>query len=203
VDGGKLVLSGALSNGGEVYDWRHRSLTLPDPAETEKEFEAMPPGTHGRLLLPFFAGERSPYGRSDLRTAIAGLSLSTRPIDLLEAALESVALRVIEIYGFMKDRLGRPRAVIASGGGLLRSFAWTQITTDALVLPVTTCLEPEAASRGAALLALERLGVVKSVGETAPSLDAVPEPRAREARSIETHCSKSFSRRVESSCPLP
>jgi gluconokinase len=178
VDRCRFVLGGALSNGGEVYDWMHRTFALPDPAETERQLEAMAPGTHGLLLLPFLAGERSPYWRSDLRAAITGLSLSTRPIDVLEAALESVALRFREIYELMAKSLGPARALIASGGGLLRSPAWTQMMADALGLPVTTCLEPEATSRGAALLALERLGVIKTLADAAPRLGAVHQARA-------------------------
>jgi gluconokinase len=185
VDRSRFVLGGSLSNGGEVYDWMHRTLALPDSAETEKQLEAMTPGTHGLLLLPFLAGERSPYWRSDLRAAITGISLSTRPIDVLEAALESVALRFLEIYGLMAKNLGQPRALIASGGGLLRSPAWTQMMADALGLPVTTCLEPEATSRGAALLVLEQLGVIKTLAEVAPRLGAVHQPRA-EHRAVYT-----------------
>jgi gluconokinase len=48
---------------------------------------------------------------------------------------------------------------------------------DALGRPVTICLEPEATSRGAALLALERLGVIKNVAEPAPRLGVVHQPR--------------------------
>jgi gluconokinase len=178
VDRSRFVLGGSLSNGGEVYDWMHRTFALPDPAETEKQLEALAPGTHGLLLLPFLAGERSPYWRSDLRAAITGLSLATRPIDILEAALESVALRFLEIYGLMAKSLGQAGTLIASGGGLLRSPAWMQMMADALGLPVTTCLEPEATSRGAALLALERLGVIKHLDQTDARLGAVHQPRA-------------------------
>jgi gluconokinase len=183
VDRSRFVLGGSLSNGGEVYDWMRRTLVLPDPAETEKQLEALAPGTHGLLLLPFLAGERSPYWRSDLRAAIIGLSLSTRPIEILQAALESVALRFLEIYELMSGSFGQPRALIASGGGLLRSPAWTQMMADALGMPVTLCVEPEATSRGAALLALERLGIIKNVDEMAPRLGSVHQPRA-EYRSI-------------------
>jgi gluconokinase len=185
VDRSRFVIGGSLSNGGEVYDWMHRTFALPDSAETEKQLAAMAPGTHGLLLLPFLAGERSPYWRSDLRAAITGLSLSTKPIDVLEAALESVALRFLEVYQLMAKSLGQPRALIASGGGLLRSAAWTQMMADALGLPVTTCLEPEATSRGAALLALERLGVIKNVADVTPRLGAVHQPRA-EYRAVYT-----------------
>jgi len=60
---------------------------------------------------------------------------------------------------------------------LLRSPAWTQMMADALGLPVTICVEPEATSRGAALLALERLGLIKDVTELPPLLGAVHQPR--------------------------
>jgi gluconokinase len=160
VDRGRVVLGGALSNGGDVYAWMQRVLSLPDAQTAEQQLLAMPPGGHGLLLLPFFAGERSPYWRSDLRAAITGLSLSTRAIDILRASLESVALRFREIFDLMSASLGRPNAVIASGGALLRSPAWTQMMADALGVNIATCVEPEATSRGAALLTLERIGVV-------------------------------------------
>ena len=177
VDRARRVIGAALSNGGEVYDWVHRTLALPDGASSEEQLEKMKPGEHGLLMLPFLSGERSPYWRSDLRAAITGLNLSTRPIDILEAALESVALRFLDVFGPMTRTLGQPRNVIASGGGLLHSPAWTQMMADAIGLPVTTCLEPEATSRGAALLALERLGAIGGLAEAPPRTGSVHQPR--------------------------
>lgn len=168
VDRGRYVAGGALSNGGDVYAWMRRVLALPDPQAAEQELLAMKPGAHGLLLLPFFAGERSPYWRADLRAAITGLNLSTRAIDILRASLESVALRFSEIFHLMSSSLGRPKAVIASGGALLHSPAWTQMMADAIGADVGTCIEPEATSRGAALLTLERIGALSDLG--APAL---------------------------------
>jgi gluconokinase len=48
--------------------------------------------------------------------------------------------------------------VIATGGALLHSDAWMQMMADALGRPVLASGEPEASSRGAAILALEALG---------------------------------------------
>jgi gluconokinase len=59
--------------------------------------------------------------------------------------------------------------IVASGGALVRSRAWTQAIADALGHPVTWSAEPEATSRGAALLALEALG-------TLPDLAAARQP---------------------------
>lgn len=162
VDRKRLITGGSLSNGGDVYAWMRRTLALPSETGTETELRKRNPGEHALLALPFFAGERSPYWRPDLRAAITGIDLTTQPIDILQAALESVALSFRKIYTLMTGALGEPRHVVASGGALLASEAWTQMMTDALSVPVVTCLEQEATSRGAALLALERLGGIPS-----------------------------------------
>lgn len=163
VDRKRLITGGSLSNGGDVYAWMRRTLMLPSETDAEAELRKRKPGAHDLLALPFFAGERSPYWRPDLRAAITGIDLTTQPLDILQAALESVSLSFRKIYTLMTGSLGTPRHVVASGGALLASEAWTQMMTDALDVPVVTCLEHEATSRGCALLALERLGAIPSV----------------------------------------
>ncbi|MGH9398332.1 MAG: FGGY-family carbohydrate kinase, partial [Terriglobia bacterium] len=160
VDRRRYVLGGALSNGGEVYAWMKRVLALPPDDEIEAQLAAIEPGEHGLTVLPLFAGERSPHWRAEARGAITGLAAATQPIAILRAALESVALRFRILCDLMTASFGAPREVIASGGALLRSPAWTQMMADALARPVTVCLESEGSSRGAALLALEQLGVI-------------------------------------------
>jgi gluconokinase len=183
LDRDRLLMGGALSNGGDVYAWLKRTLVFPKDVEARLENTA--PGSHGLTVLPFLAGERSPYWRADLRGAITGLSLATEPFHILHASLESIALRFREIYGALTPRVGVPTEVIASGGALLRSPGWTQMMADVLGRPVLASTEPEASSRGAALYALERLGVI-------PSLDALPastgglfSPRAEQAPAYE------------------
>ena len=176
LDRKRFVTGGALSNGGEVYAWMKRTLQLPK--DLEARLESAAPGTHGLALLPFFSGERSPYWRADLRAAIAGMSLNTEPFDIMRAALESVALRFREIYGILSNHLGRPAEVIASGGALLHSPAWTQMMADALGRPVVACTEPEASCRGAALWVLEQTGVIENISSIPASTGAIFEPRA-------------------------
>ena len=133
------------------------------------------------MVLPFFAGERSPYWRADLRAAIAGIDLATKPMDILQAGLESVSLRFRQIFLTMKESLGAPSRVIASGGALLASAAWTQMMADALGAPIIPCLEHEATSRGAALLALERLGAIPNVATPGPHRPAAGGQRRQHA----------------------
>ena len=176
VDRKRFVLGGALSNGGEVYAWMKRTLRLPeDDEEIEKQLAALEPGMHGLTVLPLFAGERSTGWRADARAAMTGLGANTSAIEILHAALESVALRFCNVYEIMKASLGTPREVVASGSALLHSRVWTQMMADALGHAIISCVEREATSRGAALLALERIGAIADAGRAAAQCgDVIP-----------------------------
>ena len=175
LDANRALLGGALSNGGDVYAWLKQTLLMPKGLEAR--LEAAEPGSHGLTFLPFLAGERSPYWRADLRGAITGLSLSTEPFHILHAALESISLRFREIYCALSSAAGAPTEVIASGGALLNSPAWTQIMADSLGRPVVASTEQEASCRGAALYALERIGAISSLDAVPASVGAAFSPR--------------------------
>src|SRR5205807_6008739 len=125
VDRSRYILGGALSNGGLVFQWMKRNLRLPPDEDIEKKLAPMSPGAHGLTVLPLFAGERSTKWRADARAAIAGLAVHTRPLEILRAALESVALRVRDIYDNITRRPGAPGEGGASRGHLPRSPART------------------------------------------------------------------------------
>jgi len=180
LDRARFITGGALSNGGEVFAWMKRALRLPDDEEIERQLAAMKPGMHGLTLLPLFAGERSTEWRTDVRGAITGLSSATTPMEILHAALESVALRFRNIYEIMERAFGAPREVIASGGALLRSGVWTQMMADTLSHPLRMCLEREATSRGAALMGLERLGILSRVPGAELGAGVEPDPTKKE-----------------------
>ncbi|MBV8830733.1 MAG: hypothetical protein JO108_16020 [Acidobacteriaceae bacterium] len=177
----RFILGGAVSNGGEVYRWATRILRLPDNAE-EKIAERQP-GVHGLTMLPYLAGERSPYWRPELRAMITGMSLSTTAVDILQACLESVSLRFKQIYTLLTRPFAAPASLVASGGALLKSRTWLQMMTDALARPITECLEPEASSRGAAMIAAEQMGVLASLEEVSVRLGTTlrPKPERTEA----------------------
>ncbi len=166
----RALLGGATSEGGNVYTWMQQTLQLGPAEQVEQRLAAMPPDAHGLTVLPFLAGERSPGWAGDARAAIIGISQSSQPLDILRASLEAVAYRFALIAAGICSRPDCSHRFIASGGGLLRSPAWMQICADVLGRPVVASAEPEATSRGAALLALEALGTVPSV-EAVPATD--------------------------------
>ena len=174
----RQVFGGAISNGGEVFRWMSQTLQLPEGAQLEHELGQIVPGSHGLTVLPFLAGERAPYWRADLRAAIIGMGLSTKPVDILRASLESVALRFRQIYRMMTAHTAEPKEVMASGGALLKSAVWTQMMADALGRPVVACAEPEASSRGAALWVLERIGAIESIDAAPVRTSGIIHPRA-------------------------
>lgn len=166
VDRQQALVGGATSEGGNVYTWLRQTVKLGDPAEVEAAVAAFPADGHGLTVLPFLAGERSPGWAGDIPATLHGLTLATPPIAILRASLEAVAYR----FALIQARLGlggQARRLIASGSALQRSPAWAQIFADVLGQPVALSAEPEATSRGAALLALRALGAL-------PSLDAAP-----------------------------
>jgi gluconokinase len=170
LDRKRFVLGGALSNGGDVYAWLKRTLALP--RDLEARLETAVPGAHGLTVLPFFAGERSPYWRADFRAAITGMTLATGPFDIFQAFLESIALGFRNIYGTLEHAVSGGREIIASGGALLHSPGWTQMMADALERPITACTETEASSRGAVVWALEQLGAIPNLAALSASLGA-------------------------------
>jgi gluconokinase len=138
------------------------------------------PDAHGLTVLPFLAGERSPGWCGDARAAIHGLSSATTPLDVLQAGMEAVAYRLGFVFDLVRPLLpDDPRGesqVIASGGALLSSPAWCQIVADVLDRPLTLSVAEEASARGAALLALEGLGVLDDVVEAPLFVSATVEP---------------------------
>lgn len=167
-DAKRFVMGGALSDGGNLIGWLRRTLRLPEPDETERLLAQMEPAAHGLIFLPLLAGERGP-GWADLANGtIAGLSMTSTPVEILRAAMEAVALRFALIVRMLEEALPGEKTVIASGGGLLGSPTWTQVMADALGRPVTLSGVGEASSRGAALLALEALDVMEIEDAGAP-----------------------------------
>jgi gluconokinase len=163
LDERRVVEGGALSDGGNLYDWLDQTLAG----------EGLGREDHGLTFLPFLGGERSTGWNPDARGAVTGLSFATTPGDLRRAALEGVAFR----FAAIADAMPEIEEVVATGGGLLQDRAWVQIMADALARPITLSGVAEASLRGAAVAALERDG---HQAADAP-LGDVFEPRAERA----------------------
>lgn len=185
-DRARVVMGGALSDGGSLFGWANRGLKLGAAEQLESRIAGMEPCAHGLVVLPFFSGERSTGWNADARAAVIGMSLGTTPDDILRAGLESIAYRLAAIYERLAGEVGEPRELVASGAALLRSQAWAQIISDVIGRPLIASTQEDASSRGAALMALERLGAVPDIGEAEAPRGRTYEPDPRHhARYVE------------------
>ena len=145
------VTGGALSDGGNVYEWLNETVRLPDEETLERELAARESGQHGLIILPFWSGERSLGWVGDATAMIAGLKHHTTPLDIFQASLEAITYRFAALYDAL-ERGGE--TIVASGGGLRESPAWLQMIADAFGQPLIASNATEASLRGAALVAL-------------------------------------------------
>jgi gluconokinase len=164
VDDNRVVEGGSLSDGGNLHAWLGATLKSEDSSLGGRD-----PDSHGLTFLTLLGGERSPGWHQHARGAIHGLTFETTPRDLRQAGLEGVAFRFADVADLMPGL----DEIVATGGALVGDRDWVQIMADALGRPVTTSGVKEASLRGAAVLALERLGMTPA---PAP-LGAVVEPR--------------------------
>ena len=185
VDHARGLIGGATTEGGNVFSWLDASLKLPERDALETELGSMQPDGHGLTVLPMFGGERSPGFSDDARATLHGLSFDTTPAAIARACMEAVAYRLAMIYDSIRtmrtevvtgSERGGSEHVIASGGAMLHSPTWRQIIADVTGAPVQVCEEPEATSRGAALLALEQSGRLRNLASLPAQLGQVHEP---------------------------
>ncbi|WP_236517211.1 gluconokinase [Sandaracinus amylolyticus] len=179
----RMLLGGALNDGGSLVAWLDRTLRLPDHDALEAQLAASSSPDERLLVLPLWAGERSPGWAGRAHGAIVGLALHASAIDLYRAALEGIALRCAELDTRLRDAVPEVREVVATGAALLASPAWQRIVASALGRPLVVSDEREASSRGAALVALDRLGiapgVIDGIAPSGPVIAPDPERHAR------------------------
>ncbi|WP_116999735.1 FGGY family carbohydrate kinase [Desertimonas flava] len=125
---GTRNLAGGMAASGAITSWL-RDLTGSDYSTLTAEAAASPPGAAGLVMLPYFAGERTPFEDPAARGVVAGLTLDHTRGDLYRAALEATAFGVrhhLEAF----TAAGAPiRRIVAVGGGS-QGDLWTQIVSD-------------------------------------------------------------------------
>ncbi len=176
---GTRNLAGGMATSGAITGWLRTLFGSPDYAQLLAEAEAAGPGARGLLMLPYFAGERTPVMDPDARGVVAGLTLRHTRGDLYRAALEATGLAVRHNVEVMAAAGAGMERVVAVGGGT-RGDLWTQIVSDITGLPQVIPSKTIGASYGAAFLAAQLDGP-RSIEEWNPSVGTrVPDPGVRD-----------------------
>ena len=172
----RVVVGGALSDGGGLLQWLVQALNVDERDRSLQErLAALEPDAHGLTILPFWSGERSTGWSTEARGGIFGLRQQTTTIEIIRAALESIAYRFALIAKAL-DEIAPGAKIVATGNALRSSPVWLQIISDVLGRPVMFGGTPEASIRGAALLALEAVGKIVNLDAVPVSIDEVFEP---------------------------
>jgi xylulokinase len=159
-----LILA-AMVTAGAVTDWGVKLTGFDNPADfdnnvDEKTFRDQRPSR--LLLIPGFAGERTPTWDATARGAIVGLDLDTDASDLALAIYEGTALGLGDNFERMEEVLGNLEPVRSVGGGS-KSRSWIQIKADVLGVPVEVPRLGHGAAAGAAILAGLATGLLADV----------------------------------------
>jgi xylulokinase len=152
VEEGSFTLAAGMSTSGTLTHWVQKLTGGASFEELIAEAEAVPAGSDGLLLLPYFAGERTPIFDSAARGVIAGLSLHHGRGHLFRAAYEGIAYGIRQNLALL-DRTGEPVQRLVAVGGGTKARLWMQIVSDVTGRPQDVPERTIGASYGDAMLA--------------------------------------------------
>jgi xylulokinase len=155
---------------GIVLKWfRDQFCPTEDYDKLFEMVAGVPIGSDGVTCLPHFSGTATPHFKPDATGAFTGLRLSHTPAHLARAIVESLTFDLLLNVRFLEEAVGSVTTIRAMGGGA-RSSLWLQMKADVLGLPVERVACSEAASLGAAELAMAAVGEFASVAEASRAL---------------------------------
>ena len=179
----RVVIGGALSDGGGLLRWLQQNVALNyEAGELNRLLEAFDPDSHGLTILPFWSGERAPGWSNNATGTIHGLTAKTKSVDILRAVMESICYLFALILRPLNSFA--PNAAIILTGKIFLSYPmWAQTFSDVFGREVEVSSVSENSLRGAALLALETIGTIDSLEIIEPSQPArafVPDKQRHE-----------------------
>lgn len=174
------ALEGNISVSGQAAAFMAEMLGLSDAAALA-ELAATVPDSNGVAFVPALVGLGAPHWRDDARGMVTGLSLGTRPAHLARAAIEAIALQVMDVYAAMESDLGQRLGGLSADGGASRNDMLMQLEADLIGAPVNRSRVAELSAIGAAMLAARSLWPDTRFEMAEPDLFA-PGPDAETAR---------------------
>ncbi len=171
---GTYCIEGGTNTAGALTKWV-RDIFYQDLLEEEKRAgdsafsvmakraESIPPGSGGVMVLPYFAGERTPIDDADATGIIFGLTTGHTRDHILRASLEAIAYSIAQHVDIMEENGAEISEIKCVGGGA-RNNTWLQIIADVTGKTVKTAEVTIGASYGDAMIAAIGSGHVRDFG---------------------------------------
>lgn len=154
----QYVLEGSVFIAGAAVQWLRDGLHLIANSSASEALAAQA-SDEPVVLVPAFVGLGAPHWVPEARGILFGLTRNTSAADLARAALQGVALQVVDLIAAADRDGGRALAALRVDGGMARNDWFLQRQADLLARPVLASLEHEATALGAAFLAGLQVGV--------------------------------------------
>lgn len=158
VEPGSHTFAAGMATSGSVTRWLSELVGVGFD-QLADEAGAIEPGSDGLVVLPYFAGERTPIFDRRARGLIAGLTLRHERGHLFRAVYEGIAYGARQILELMDHDGDGPARLVAVGGGTTGGL-WTQVVSDVTGRPQEVPAVRVGASFGDALLAAIGTGLV-------------------------------------------
>jgi xylulokinase len=153
-------LAAGMATSGALTGWLKKISGDVSYEKLTEEAVEVPAGANGLVVLPYFAGERTPLFDSRARGLISGLTISHGRGHLYRAMLEATAYGVRHILEYMREAGGKGERFVAVGGGT-KGDLWTQIVSDVTGRKQQLPEQAIGASYGDTLLAARAVGLAE------------------------------------------
>jgi len=130
----------------------------------DMEAEYVPPGSNGLIVVPFFAGARSPRWNPVAKGAIFGLTVFHTRAHVFRALMEGIAYEIRKILEVLRELGVKSEEIRVLGGGG-KTPSWARIKADVTGRRVALLEFLDAALIGDAILAGVGSGVLSSYEE--------------------------------------
>ena len=187
--GGEVLyaLEGNIAVSGQTAAFAKTLLGLADE-RTLSELAQTVPGSDGVSLVPALAGLGAPHWRDRARGLITGMSLGTKPAHVARAALEAIALQIVDVLHAMEADLGAALPFLFVDGGASRNDFLMQLLSDLANRPVRRGSIAELSAYGAGKMAAQALGIWNAPADTgAGRFTPVMAAEARDAMLTQWH----------------
>lgn len=169
---GTHTLAAGMATSGALTAWIRR-IAGDLPYETLlTEAQQIIPGAEGLVVLPYFAGERTPLFDPQARGIICGLTLRHGRGHIYRALLEATAYGVRHILETMRTAGGEIKRLVAVGGGT-KGNLWLQIVSDISGLSQQIPEKTIGACYGDAFLAARAAGFIEPDANWNPIVSSV------------------------------
>ncbi len=150
---GKFIASGCMASSGSLIKWfRNQFAPQLDYPELDKAAEAIPAGSDGLILLPYFLGEKTPIQDPLARGTLVGLTLTHTHAHVYRAVLEGISYGFYHHLEVLAEHGMTPTKARCANGGA-RSTLWKQTTADVLGISLEQVADHPGSSLGAAFCA--------------------------------------------------